>query len=62
MEQDKCKILEEFKQSIKSYSSPEMLKLQENLFNTSDIVYKTEKIVILNELYNKKFIYNNIHC
>ena len=62
MEEDKCKVLEEFKLSIKNYSSPEMLKLQEKLFGTNDIVYKSEKIIILHELYNKKFIHNCMHC
>jgi len=62
MEEDKCKILEEFKESIKNYSSPEMIKLQEKLFNTNDVVYKTEKISILCDLYYKKFIHHCIHC
>ena len=62
MEEDKCKVLEEFKESIKNYSSPEMIKLEETIFKQNDVEYKAEKISILYQIYYKKFIYNCVHC
>ena len=64
MEEDKCKVLEEFKESIKNYSSPEMIKLEEALFKKidTDIEFRKEKICIVQDLFYKRFVHNSIHC
>ena len=63
-EEDKCKILEEFKQTLNKYSSWQFIKLEESLFKYKDIdiIYRREKIEIVQELFYKRFIHNSIHC
>ena len=63
-EEDKCKILEEFKQLLNNYSSSEMIKLEEALFKKidTDIEFRKEKICIVQDLFYKRFVHNSIHC